>query len=330
MRLVSIFLIFVSVLLSNSSFANELDDRRYIQNKVTSLFMQEKFDELNKLANEYLRKESRTSSGVWKLTLFNAGIAQAANTRIRDEKFWDMITEKSLRWVEKHPQSPFAHTSHAVVLVQHGWKYRGTGYAKEVKPENWEPFHDYLKKARKYLFSTKNIASRDPNWYETMLSISTGENWSLKNFNQLVDEAISRFPTYYQIYFTALGYMTPKWHGDKEKIEEFANRAVNRTSSKEGMGMYARIYWFASQAQYGPRLFSDSDVVWKKMKKGIDDVLSQYPDQWNINNFAFFACAARDKNKSQELISKIEGPPITQAWYSMSNYNKCKSWAFVD
>jgi len=64
------------------------------------------------------------------------------------------------------------------------------------------------------------------------------------------------------------------------------------------------------------------------MSKGIDDVLAKYPDQWNINNFAFFSCLAEDKAKSREIISKIQGGPISLAWFNdMRFYNACKKWA---
>ena len=91
--------------------------------------------------------------------------------------------------------------------------------------------------------------------------------------------------------------------------------------------MYARIYWSASQTQYGRDLFTDSDVIWEKMKKGIDDVLKRYPDQWNINNFALFACLANDKEKARELFNLIKQPIIWKVWKSEADYQQYKAWA---
>jgi hypothetical protein len=161
-----------------------------------------------------------------------------------------------------------------------------------------------------------------------MASIATGLGMNKSEFQKLIDEGLKREPLYYQLYFTAINYFTPKWHGSAKEIEEFANSAVGRTKEQEGLGMYTRIYWAASQDQYGQRLFIDSNVVWEKMKKGMDDVLKRYPDQWNINNFALFACLAKDREKARELFNLIKEPPIVKVWKSEPNYLRCKSWAY--
>ena len=64
------------------------------------------------------------------------------------------------------------------------------------------------------------------------------------------------------------------------------------------------------------------------MKKGIDDVLKRYPDQWNINNFTLFACQAKDREKARELFQLIKEPPLLAVWKSNSNYLGYKSWAY--
>ena len=91
--------------------------------------------------------------------------------------------------------------------------------------------------------------------------------------------------------------------------------------------MYARIYWAASQYQYGPRLFQDSLVDWERMKKGVDDVLAQYPDEWNLQNFAKFACLANDRDKTIELLDKVRTAPDIRAWETQTAIDACYRWA---
>lgn len=78
--------------------------------------------------------------------------------------------------------------------------------------------------------------------------------------------------------------------------------------------MYARIYWYAAQTIYGNDLFVGSDVRWENMRVGIWDVLDRYPDQWNIQNFAFFACLTQDATTLADLMAMIDGPPIMRVW----------------
>lgn len=323
MILMIIFLLFVAPLTVK---ADELQERKKMSLTVTTLLLSENFAELEQLANEFRTKQNRSQSGLWMLTLFYAGIYEATDNEIRDEQYWADIEGRTLRWAKLYPNSPTPHIAYSITLINHAWSFRGNGWAREVHPEDWKPFFHYVGKARENLIAHKNIAKSDPRWYETMLIVAKAENWDITKFNALVDEALSIHPYFYQIYFAAIDYLTPKWHGDKNKIEAFAKLSIDRTKTLEASGMYARVYWYASQANYGERLFTDSLVVWSKMKQGIDDVLSRYPDQWNINNFARFACLASDQNKTKELIRLVK-TPLPEAWTDQYQFDKCRSWA---
>jgi len=323
----NLFFVLLLSVTTFSSRAGELEERAEYDKRFSTLFLQEKFKLLDKQADEYRVTQSRSSSGLWMLTHFYAGIGSVANTD-QDEKYWRSIESTALKWVASNPDSAAARNVYADFLVRHGWKYRGGGWAHEVRMEDWKPFYEKLAKAREYLSQNKRIASTDPRWYELMLQIARAEGWERNKVDELIYEAVSKYPYFYQIYFAALDYLVPKWHGNREEVEKFANFTVKHTKSKEDMGMYARVYWYASQTQYGNDLFVNSSVVWNKMKIGIDDVLARYPDQWNINNFARFACLAGDMNKTMELIGRIEGAPIPRAWRGdVNHFSVCKTWA---
>lgn len=308
--------------------AGELEDRRTISTHVSSLFQAEEFAELDRLAGKYRAEEARTGSGLWKRTMFYGGLYVARGSEEPyDDAFLRTVEKKFLRWAEQNPESTAARIGYATTLVDHAWFFRGTGPGSRVPPEAWKPFRDYLAKARQYLLDHKQVAGIDPQWYDIMLVIAKGENWSLLAFQRLVDEAVAAHPYFYEIYFRAIDFLLPKWHGDLALIEEFATFAVEKTREKEGVGMYARVYWYASQAQFGTELFADTRVVWDRMAAGIDDVLARYPDQWNINNFAYFSCLARDREKASELIARIEGPPIPSVWgYDDAAFGECQGW----
>src|SRR5688572_8391549 len=76
---------------SSPLLAGELEEHKAIVSNVASLFAEENFDKLDKLAEEYRSSNSRTSSGIWKLTVFYTGIFQAVDTTIQEEKYWQDI-----------------------------------------------------------------------------------------------------------------------------------------------------------------------------------------------------------------------------------------------
>ena len=323
----STFLLSLALSFPSFSCAGEMEDRASIGQTVQQLFIARNYKALNQLAEGYLSREERTSSGLWKLTLWSAAIANMMSSPNRDARYWTVMEARITEWINSDPQSPFAYTVYAQMLLSRAWAYRGTGYGYSIAPQDVAPFRQYLKASEDYLLAHKSVASRDPRWYETLMGVANAEGWRESDFSALANEAISRHPYFYQIYFAAVDYFSPKWHGNKDKIEAFAQRAVIVTVEKERFGMYARIYWYASQSNYGPRLFTDSAVAWSRMGQSIDDVLAQYPDQWNINNFAYFACLAQDQSKTKKLLALVQPEPMPKVWGQGDVFAQCKAWA---
>jgi hypothetical protein len=312
------------------AWGDELTERAAIQRRVSQLYLQGKFQELEKIGDDYLQTKARTGSGLWKTTVYHGTFALIFNVDRKEEEYWSRLEQPARKWVEAHPQSAPARLAYAQWLMNRGWSFRGSGYAHTVRPEDWKPFREYTQKARSYLEEHKAVASKNPNWYVLMAIVGNRQSWPEERFAALVEEGLNREPFFYQLYFSALDYYTPKWGGSAAAVEQFAQDAVKRTRSVEGYGMYARIYWYASQSQYNVRLFTESQANWASMKRGIDDVLKKYPDNWNIQNFALFACLAEDKAKTAELFARIEGHPIMEAWGETSNFNQCKAWATAE
>lgn len=270
----------------------------------------------------------RTPSGLWKLNVFYMGI-RAAISQVPEpgSRFFAGLESKTKAWSEAYPASPSAHIAHSMVLLEHGWYFRGTGYASSVPPEAWEPFRRYVKLARENLERHKAIAAVDPGWYEAMLTVARAEGWNRREFDALLNEALDREPYSYHTYFAAVEYLLPHWQGSAEEVEQFAQQAVARTRAQEGESLYARIYWAASQG-FGNDLLFRSSTVWPRMKAGFEDVIARYPDVWNVNNYARFSCLAGDKQKARQLLTKIQAAPVVEAWQPVSLFVRCQRWAF--
>ena len=213
-------------------------------------------------------------------------------------------------------------------MIDHGWAYRGNGYASSVREEDWAPFFRYVARGRNYLETHKSVAASDPQWYGTMLEVARVEGWNRGPYEALLNEALEREPLYYWNYFEALEYLLPKWGGNPREVEKFAEDAVRRTSAQEGNGMYARIYWSASQSQWGDRVLADSLAQWRLMREGFDDVIDKYPDAWNLNNYAKFACLARDKAITREILERVQAVSVLpEAWEPEGLFKRCTDWS---
>lgn len=306
---------FLFVACSAAASPSEMQERASVRTAARIAFEEKDFDALERMAKGFRTEKSRTSSGLWKLTVFYAAINDLISKKATSGKSeYREIDSQLEAWAFKHPNSPIPTISRAHMEISRAWEIRGGDVASKVKPEAWKPFAEGIERARVILQKGKAVASVDPQWYEQMMVIAQAQNWERERFDELLNEALAKEPLSYQTYFSALNYLLPKWHGSLGEIEIFARDAVKRTSKTEGEGMYARIYWYASQAQFGNALFRESVGSWPKMKAGFEDVIARYPDSWNLNNYAKFACLANDKATTAKLLRLIGTSIELDAW----------------
>lgn len=306
----------------------EMQVRAEISASVSKAFLQRDFDLLEVRSKEYRVTKSRTPSGIWKLTTLYVAIGDAiSRTTNNNPNNFGLVEGIADEWVSKYPNSPTAHIVKGLVYYYRGYSYRGSGFSKTVDQSAWKPYYELVATAKSYLEESKSIASVDPAWYELMLMIGRAEGWKRAQFQATLDEALKREPLFYQTYFAALEYFLPKWGGSIEEVEQLARAAMKRTEKVEGKGLYARVYWYASQTQFQARLFMDSQVEWKTMRQGFDDVIAKYPDAWNLNNYAKFACIAQDAAKLNQLFNQIGADFVEEAWPSPVIINMCQNIA---
>lgn len=308
----------------------ELQARNEIKKETVDLFMQENFNELDRLSTEYRESGVRTPSGLWKLSIFYRGIDGLARAKSNYRPDFDMLLGKVDRWVASSPNSPSAYIAKGIILTHVAWSIRGTSSAYKVKKRNWKPFREKAREAYRYLLSVKQKADVDPSWYEVSVKIMTAFENNISKVMSVANEGLNKFPYYHELYFTTVLYLTPKWYGDDAYIEEFALKAVQRTREKARMSMYARIYWYVDYNNYHGKLFSNSDVNWDKMRNGFEDMIEDYPAQYNIQKFAYYACLAKDKLTAQRIFDKINEPVLMIIWLRQRNYEHCRRFSDSD
>lgn len=306
----------------------ELAAREAITRHARELYRDGKLQEIDALSSEYVAQSTRTPSGLWVSGLLLLGLKGALlGTEPGSTEGWDRLEQQTLEWAKAHPDSSVARLMHAEVIVSRGWQIRGNSYAGEVAESAWTPFREHLARARRYLEEQKPVASRNPNYYTLRLTIEKGLGDDEKQAEAIFDEGTHRFPGYYPLHFGMLDYLLPKWHGSAGQIEKFASNAATRTRDVEGDGMYARIYWYAAQSDYQDQLFMTSFARWDRMRSGFEDVVARYPDQWNFQNFAHFACQAGDEETLRKLLDRVQRPVIAAAWAGSNSFEECERLA---
>lgn len=298
-----------------------------VRRRTVALFRFGEYEAIDRMAAEYRNSQTRSPSGLWLLTAVYDGLEEAIKGDGTESAI--LNAEGSLQqWADRFPDSSVARIAYGIALIDHGWFFRGTGAAKTVDAENWAPFREYVEKARTHLASHEGLGKVDPHWYTATLIVARAQHWPYDDFMNLVRQGLAIHPYYYDIHFNAVTYLLPKWHGNVAAVEDFARTSVEYTREIDGESMYARVQWALSYEQLGNELFTRGRVDWPRMARGMDDVLARYPDQSNLQIATRFACMAGDRDKTRDLLARIDGKPLPRFWPSYGpGFDECREWA---
>jgi len=312
--------------LPTGAMAGELQVRHEIFNRVHTLVQAQDFHGLSALEHRYQAGRERTPSGSWKLQEFYLGLEHALPPPAREVGNCQIPAEMFIEeWSKAMPDSPAPHIIRANMMVQRAWCFRGGGYASEVAEDAWQPFHDSIEAADAVLTTHQRVASADPEYYAVMEDVYRSEGREPDEFQKLLDEATAKEPTYYGLYWNAYTYYQPQWFGSPADVDALARYAIKRTSSLDGTGAYARLYWHASGLSCGCWLEA---IDWPTMKAAMRDVAQRYPDPWNYANFAKLSCRFADKDEARKYFSALKGDDGASAWWGDKNaWQTCRTLA---
>jgi len=308
------------------SHAGEVELRDALATDVRYFLHNNQYEALERLHASLLEPDARTPSGVWKLAVFYNQLAWFAKEDT-DPTYWKQLEARAQAWHKAVPDSTAAPIFLAQIYLSRAWIYRGKGWANEVRSEDWKNVREYAGKAYEILKTEQKIRKRDPSWYTAMINVLRLYQSEPQEFEKVLKEGMSIHPDYHEMYFAAAISLQPRWGGSEEAIAALANEAVRRTRDKEGEALYARIYWYMDQVVYKGDLFSESKASWARMRIGFNDLVSKYPDAWNLSAYAYFACRAEDYTTMSEVLTRIGDRLNLDAWGSngKKTYVACTS-----
>jgi hypothetical protein len=309
---------------------NEMQERQDIFDIVKRAIDSRDFAKLNAMELEYRSRRSLTPSGTWKLSFYYAGLSGYLHKGMVDGEC--VYTEAPFlkAWTTTQPDAPAAYIVEAHLLERNAWCNRGSGYAKTVSDGQMIAFKNGIRAARQVLEKNKAAASVDPHYYAIMADIyiaDAGEEFwpsaTKSGFKSLMEEATEKEPYYYDFYFRAYRFYLSRWYGNKGDIDSFARMAADKTAIRNGIGTYARIYWFMSECDCGDE---NGEFDWPTLKTAMDDVISRYPNDWNAANFAKFSCENKDGEAARKYFNMMQKDDAS-LWDNKGKWYECRLMA---
>ena len=294
-------------------------DRAYME--ASMALVEGNFEKVDRMYDDFMANGGlRRTDGVWMVESLQDLFADRC--RLMD----DAQTGAELaRWAAARPDSRLRPAVEVVELQCQAWRARGGGYGHTVPEEGHKIFREKLQLAARKLGESEAVGKDSPLWWWAGLIVAGSSGMPATQFDEMFAEATRRFPSYQPLYYTRVNYHLPQWGGSYQAVEDFAQRSAEATSDREGQAMYAWIY--ADLGRKVRDLFGSSQVSWPRMKKGFEDLNARYPDIWNKNLFATFACRARDKETTGKLLLEL-GDTASLGAYSDGITNEgCRRFA---
>lgn len=256
----------------------------------------QKYDATEKTYADLATRMPRASDGSWIIDFFQTAFDNQFRGPSDDHvKFW------LLPWERDRPQSAAVAIVQAIRWQRRAWEARGGTYS--VPGEAMQLFRDRLLLASKALEKSESLGPRSAMWYWVALIIAGSSGQPVPQFDALFEEAVTKFPTYQPLYFTRMNYLMPQWGGSFDEVDKFVERSVQRTKAVDGEAFYAWLYVDIVRKIDG-NLFETTRARWPRMKRGFEDMVKRYPDPYNRNFFAAYACLARDRETTARLMSE--------------------------
>ena len=288
---------------------------------------------LEALAAPMRDQQEKGPSGLWKLTNFYYGLRDQINLSFHWPEDENNFNSVFAEWESLNPNkssSPYIAKAYVLRKLLDRAMYDAYEAAKSGKPtaELQARVNDRNTQLFAFLNASKQIAQNDPGFYLVYIASLGKLCMPFEKVYEVLEEGSIKFPNFHQLYFEALSVGMECQDDDRFQVvlKKIVDLGIARTQAVDGQAMYARTMWYLSSL-IGDAAFSNEVVVWSRMKQGMYDVLKRYPDAWNVNNFARFACVAHDAQTARDLLPKALELPVLEVWKTTNNFDACRSWA---
>ena len=309
---------------SNLATDSELDSQpaRSFKIEIRSLFNQEKFSQLDEIAEAARSQKQRFLGGGWKLRVFYDALREPGSLTATDD-VWNAHIARFERWIAASPNSSTPRVALAAALLDFAWKARGNGPGETVPPEGWDLFSDRVQKARNTLNEAKSISAANPQWYLEMETVALAQGWDHNTTEKLVEDASNVEPGYFYIYNKHTNYLLPKWYGQPGDSEDFLKSTADRIGGAEGDFIYFQIARNLNCCRVKAQM---PNLSWDRVKQGFAALEKLYGStNQQLNAFAFMAVRQGDSETAQQLFTRIGDNWDEFVWGSKDKFERSKA-----
>lgn len=290
---------------------------------IGALLVQERFTELDCLADEARSGKTRFSGGEWRLHSIYRGLDKPLLHPT--QKDWKEHLARLAKWTATNPSSITARVAESEAYSNFAWDARGTGWAESVSSDGWKVYEARAAKARQILESAAKLTNKCPEWFVAMQMVAQEQSWNLDQIKDLLRRGSGFDPTYYYVYTKHANLLLPKWFGEEGETEKFVEEVANRFSGKESDLVYAQLST-SLICKCGEHEFVKR-LSWPRIQKGYAAMEEKYGMSYtNLNSLAYIASVNNDSEVAHKMFERIGEQRDDEQW-SAQSFKQVKEWA---
>jgi Domain of unknown function (DUF4034) len=291
------------------------------------ILKEEKFVELDCLADRARSGKERLPGGLWKIHLLYQGLCQPVPYPLHaTQQDWTRLLQRLRRWEKARPESITARVTLALAYLNYAQDARGSGYANTVSESGWKLFKERTAEARRILKEASKLRRRCPEWYVAMQMVAINQGWSVTEARALFEEA-SKFEPEYYTYARDLAYfLLPKWHGEVGDTEKFVQEIADRIGGEKGDILYFQV---AAADYVICGCDNNPELSWDRIKRGFEASEKHYGvSMLNLNRIAYLASyfGERDPIYADKILTRIGDQWDVETWGRQEDFEKIKQW----
>jgi hypothetical protein len=293
---------------------------------IARILKEEKFEELDCLADRARSAKERFPGGIWKIHILYEGLDLPVQypTHATHED-WAILLQRLQRWETARPKSITAPVALAWAYIGYAWDARGNGMGDTVSGNGWKLFAERNSEAKRILDKAATLPTKCPEWYTAAQEIAQNQGWPTAQARVIYDEAIKFEPGYYYYARNLANYLLPKWSGTPGDTEKFTQEAADRIGGERGDILYFQVATFVICG-----CDEDPHLSMERIERGFEASEKQYGvSLLNLNLIASLASKYRDNDAIivDKVLTRIGEQWDEQTWTKKEDFDRTKQWA---
>lgn len=311
------FLLASGAAAANCAYSDSADQEATVA-RLRQLYREENFSGLEAALNCLLR-QSRFASG----HSGSAVVYQFYRQQLSGPTISTADVERVQRWGQVQPPSMFAEMAALRLRYAFAWKVRGGGYASQTPEANWKMFHHAMQDTEEALYRASAELQATAIWHQLLLAVAGDTTPRRADMEKVFQDSVKQWPNYYDFHEVRLTRLVPRWGGSWQQVDQFIQHYANQREGVERDTVYARFYAAVMPFASHP---SETQVDWPRLKRGLEDLVTHYPDRIHRNLAASFACAYADDEYASLALPRVPAPERKLAsWVQPAAAAKCSA-----